>query len=275
MQYPSQNTAVSIAIGLAMAVAGLLLIIVAEWMPEPWDGVASHLGVVLAVVVALHWVFDFASKAAVIQEAVTSAFGHFTLRGTGIVAFAKVTEEAKDSIEQMMRFQGPLIIGLHHNEGFVKRWTDELKKRLSRQYPTLIFVSRPGSNALKFYDERQQQLGHDNRILDESTVAAGRVGSILEAISRNPDGRPNSALDIVQHDELLRYSFMATTEAMWITFQKNCGRRASAPALNLTKGGDLFEFVLDDIQALVKAYDKEWPPKRGRPCWIPTNLRSI
>lgn len=260
MRYPSRN--IALTIGLAMAVVGLLLIIVAEiWKSEFWSGIASHVGVVLSVVVVLHWAFDFWSKASVIQEAVTSAFGHSTLRGTGIFAFAKVTEEAKDGIERMMRFQGPLIIGLHHNEGFVKRWTDELRKRaLSGRYPTLIFVSRPRSKALEFYDERQLQLGHGNRLLNESSVAAERVSGLLQSINRSQDVKATSKLDIVQHEELLRYSFIATTEEMWITFQKNCGRRASTPALNLTKGGDLFEFVLNDIQALVRSYSKEWPP---------------
>ena len=56
---------------------------------------------------------------------------------------------------------------------------------------------------------------------------------------------------VVEHDRVLRYSFIETEECVWIKFFTNSRGRATVPALKVKAGTPMYAFLCNDTQRLM------------------------
>jgi hypothetical protein len=239
--YKRLTTIVRIAIilvGGAMFVGGNLLPEF-HYLHVRWNDLLSHLGAFIAILVSLDWFFNEKIRRELIVDVADQVYGLSNIHKSGISTF----EGNSKNVDYLEYFSSPdhLFIGLHYDPRLVFDNIELFKERIRRGFPTTILLLSMSSDAFNY-------LG---AIGENKDIALSSNKLDMQEFAQLKAGDEKGVLKILVHSVVLRYSFVATHNSAWVRFYKNSVGLGSVPALEIRRGGAMFDFVMQDIKALV------------------------
>ena len=139
-----------------------------------------------------------------------------------------------------------LIVGQNYSPRIIDDFTDQLKARAKTGKTTRIIIVDPDSNAFRFLQSEEQGTS------DHMAANSKKIVSAIDGINQNIAREGGLPIEVVKSKRFLRYSFVYTERSVWIKPYRNSAGRTSVYALEIEKGGQLYEFYDRDIRDLLK-----------------------
>ena len=202
------------------------------------DALVANLGALFIFVAILQWVFDEVAREDLIAD-IGESLGAIKFNQLGLID-AKVNSRDIDDSREWLSSE-LMIIGFLYDPNFVRNHADLIKKRLQQEKRTVLYHLSPNATeAIRYLDSSKSGLS-EKRIQ--------KIKDLKKMISTifNDDAR----LIVIEHDRVLRYSFIYTEIAIWIRMVSNgAGHFQEIPAFKIAQGSPLFEFFKLDLKAL-------------------------
>ena len=233
-------TATIIIIGLVMVVFGSRAPALQIWGIDV-SNFSTNLGLYIAVVVALQWTFDEKSRSMLLSEVTSITLSNVNVAQSGICNFTNNTKAIK--YDDLLSTPGTLFIGFQYSPRIIDDHFIELKKRAKDGRQTIIAVADPDGKAIKYLESARQESDHVSANLRKIKAKISQI---------NTEENVKAPIVIKLHDQVLRYSFVASEQMVWVKMYKNGLGDASIPAICVKSGSELFNFYNEDINAFVK-----------------------
>lgn len=229
---------------LLLAAFGLILLSISLIFGHKGDDLihliiklTGEVGGLLMTVSVLHALFEQDVKEEMLKEISENVLSNENLRRSGICDFQEETSHIDDISRKHFEKTNKLIIGANYAESFYKRKLPILAERSKNGRQTTILLLKADSSAAHYLNENGEPHVKE------------KVDNILQLLKqRNAD----NLLIIRQYSVLLRYSFIATDEYMWVTFFTNTGCAKTVPSLKITADSPLYNIYMQDIEELIK-----------------------
>ena len=226
-------------------ITGLLLVLIGtnvpdlRWLGLDWNYFFSNLGLYVAVVVALQWIYDQNTRRDLLMEVTQAAISNTNVARSGIDDYIERTRDI--NYQRMFSNSQSVTIGFHHNPRIVDQYITELEERIRLGQKTAVLVSNPDGRAISYLSE----------IEDESDHLRSDIRKILRKLSAlNQTNDGEAPIKVKLHDTILRYSFVYSIEGVWIKPYRNSSGRATTPGIFVRSGSSLYEFYKRDILEL-------------------------
>lgn len=237
----------SLIVSLIIALIGLVLMLVGAysrdsewlWIGIDWSSFLSNIGLYVAVVVALQWIYDEYTKRQLITEVTRSTLSSTNVVKSGIDDFTNNT--TRISYQSMLDSSDKIVIGFHYDTRLVTDYIAELKKRASAGKKTSVLLINPNGNAFDFLAKVIDKREYMRLQVDEN------LSSIAEA-NNNPD--TIGKICVRFHDSVLRYSFVYSLEGVWIKMYRNSRGRVTTPGIYIRNSSPFYDFLRKDIEDL-------------------------
>jgi hypothetical protein len=205
--------------------------------------VISNVGALILVVGVLQWFFDEESRQNLINRIGSHIDAHLiqkeNLTRCGLISCeldSKHIISAEYAAELIASEK--LIIGIHYSDTAVARFESIIRTRESQNKTTQIIHS-DANGISKPYLEKclSVPINLSNKISQLESFVSSRF-------------QPPT-VQMTKHGRVLRYSFVASSQIIWIIFLTNTdGYEPAIPALRLSQGSPLYEFFKKDISDL-------------------------
>ncbi|MCP4680229.1 MAG: hypothetical protein GY854_33005 [Deltaproteobacteria bacterium] len=202
------------------------------------DHVTAEVGALLLTVGLLHWLFELRLRRQMFADVAAAVLGNQRLHDNGLTDCLLNSKEVAEPAH--WETAPELIIGIQYSARFFDDNHELIRRRSKKGLCTKVLVLNPESQAAEWL--RATQTGFAN-------VKEG-VERISEIVSDADENRGNVSL--LLHERVLRYSFIATREIVWIKFFTNERLRSSVPAFQVRCDSSLFDFFWRDISELMK-----------------------
>lgn len=229
-----------------LAIVGLACIPVANAfhlviLKIPVDHLLAEVGALLLVVGILHWFFELGLRKETIREVVATISGNTRLHDAGLVSCLINSREVNDTDE--WRNAANLVVGVQYSPKFFKDFHRIIQERSAAGRPTKAILLTPGGAAETY--------------LRATGTGSPRVRNCVEDIKQlleDADAEASSPkTSVVQHDRVLRYSFIQTDDFIWVKLFANSPDRAEVPAFKVRAGTPLYRFFSQDTERLIRA----------------------
>ena len=226
-------------------ITGLLLVIVGTNVPElrwlglDWNYFFSNLGLYVAVVVALQWVYDQHTRRDLLMEVTQAAISNTNVARSGIDDYIERTRDI--NYQQMFSNSQNITIGFHHNPRIIDQYITELEARMRLGKKTAVLLSNPDGRAMNYLSEFEDESNH---LRPDIRKILGKLAAL------NQIGDGEAPIKAKLHDTILRYSFVFSIEGVWIKPYRNSSGRATTPGIFVRSGSPLYEFYKRDIAEL-------------------------
>ncbi len=203
----------------------------------------GEIGGLFMTVSVLHALFEQDVKEEMLKEISENVLSNENLRRSGICDFQEDASHVDKISRKHFEKTNKLIIGANYSESFYKRKLPILAERCKNGRQTTILLLKADSSAANYLSSAAYYLSENG----EPHVKE-KVDNILTILKKFNE---NNSLDIRQYSIVLRYSFIATEEYMWLTFFTNTGNARSLPALKVTADSPLYNVFMKDIEELI------------------------
>jgi len=200
----------------------------------------GEIGGLFMTVSVLHALFEQDVKEEMLKEISENVLSNENLRRSGICDFQENSEHIDDISRKHLEKTNTLIIGANYAESFYKRKLPILAERCKNGRQTTILLLKGNSSASEYLEKNGGV--HINEKID----------NMLTILKNN---NKNNLLIIKQYSIILRYSFIATDEYLWLTFFTNTGIARGVPALKVTADSPLYNVFMKDIEVLIQQSD--------------------
>ncbi len=203
-----------------------------------WERVLAEVGALIMVVGVLHWLFELGLRDAMLREVAETVSGSALLHVSGVETCSLDSKKVEDQLHWAQCTH--LLVGRQYSTRFLKDFHDVLRRRCNSGLPTTIF-------ALNANGPGAEYLSRSNT----GTDIAGSLKEALDLISQYDCGKKKH-IRVLQHDVVMRYAFIQTSECIWVIFYTNGPGRATVPALKIRAGTDMYSFFDRDIKNLLE-----------------------
>ena len=138
-----------------------------------------------------------------------------------------------------------VIIGIHYDSNltFFKEYDEILKDKLKRGLKIVICYldqSNQKTQAYQYIEKTEKpHIEEHEKLISTVNASLGISGT-------------HKNIRYKKHQSILRYSFVYSSELIWLKFYPSKGYQTRIPALSIGKGSNFFKFLKQDIERLVE-----------------------
>jgi hypothetical protein len=234
----------ALIIRLLVVLFGILLLLVSSHLPAdflglPFQEVVRELATFLLASLLVHWIYELHLKNEVYQDVVDLVIGAGSVSRSGIIDFRENTKSI--DYAPLLKNSSDVVIGLHYSPRIIEDAYEHLAVRSKAGKPTTIVASAPDGAALSFLKTARKEHDHVDANL-------AKIKSLVERLNSQSDATP---VQLLYHDQVLRYSFVCTDDLFWVKLYRNSSGMASVPGFAIKAGTDLFRFFERDVRDLL------------------------
>jgi hypothetical protein len=199
----------------------------------------AELGFLISVLTLFHWIYESKVRDEIVQDIVVAATGSNRLAGSGMVDYvpnARKIEYAPDLLQAKS-----VIVCVHYSPRFLEDNFPIIAGRSKGDQRTTVVALKEESASLQYLLSARGE--HDH--------IQPNIRKIRSLVERLKDAGAN--VELVEHDTILRYSFVKMDGTIWLKFYRNSPGMAEIPAVRVREGSSLFEFLDEDISSLIGA----------------------
>ena len=174
-----------------------------------------------------------------LREVANAVIGSERVVASGLIDWLEDSRKVSD--EEHWRRSTNLTVGIQYSPKFLDDYHAVVRARCVAGLDTTVLVLKPDGDAASYL--RTTRTGQAN--------VAGNVARIRE-LANEAETDTQGNVKVVEHDRILRYSFIETEEYIWIKFFTNSRGRATVPALKVKAGTPMYEFVCNDTRGLMR-----------------------
>lgn len=235
----------SLIVALSLSFFGLILILLAQSFHKEWgkielDRLLAEIGALFFIVFVLHWLFELGLREEMLRDVSSTVSGSALLHDSGVES-CNINSRL---VEERVHWSHcpDLIIGRLYSTRFLKDFHEVFQTRNVAGLKTTIIVIAPDGSSARYLQ--------DEGLAPESIRASlQETKNIVEALN---GGKRRPPTKLLTYDRVLRYSFIYTSEHIWIIFYTNNPGRANVPAFKIRAGSPLFQFFERDIKGLME-----------------------
>jgi hypothetical protein len=135
------------------------------------------------------------------------------------------------------------IIGAHYAEYFFREEIGVFQARCESGRKTTVLLLKSDGVGARYLKDLDPEVPRDLGERVERTV------KLLHDSPHLPGGKAH--IEILLHEPVLRYSFIATEENIWVNFFTNSKGMTPVPALKVAEGSPLYQIFMGDIERLM------------------------
>ena len=246
--YFQNKTLWLVAGGLACIVLALLATQY-HFLPHLLIELLSHVGGLLAVVGVLHWLFEHGMREEMFHDISRTVLANERIRQSGLRDCYTDSSMIDKSPEEQAHWKkaDKLIIGAHYAEYFFREEIGVFQVRCEKERKTTILLLKPNGIGAHYLKEL------DSEVPDISERVE-RIKKLLHDSPHLPDGKAH--ITILLHEPVLRYSFIATEENIWVNFFTNSKGMTPVPAIKVAANSPLYQIFMGDIERLMASSNK-------------------
>lgn len=202
----------------------------------------SEVGVLLLIVGVLHWMFEHGLRQALLKDVLSTILAGNRILENGLIDCHADSNkvESDDEIAQWKQAK-TLIIGVHYAKGLFQALVEIFRQRCQDKKETVILLLNPESHGTTY-------LRNSDKEVPDIAIP---VNEIIQMLT-NPQhvGENTEHIKFFLHHCVLRYSFIATEEYIWISLFFNSKGMSHIPAFKIKAKSPLYESFWGDIQRL-------------------------
>jgi hypothetical protein len=227
---------------LSIIIAGLILWFVSYALKEThWLGInlgeaGAHLGFLIAVITTLHWIYDARIRNNLVNDIMKLSLGSVKLAESGIINY--IRDAKKIDHDDDLRNSNSLTVCVHYHPRFIEDNFELLLTRSNKKHSTIVIALKENGASLQYLLDAKHESGH---IIPNMRKIRALVVDLKQR---------GVKIELIEHDSILRYSFVQFDETVWVKFYKNALGWADVPAIEVRRGTDLFNFFDKDIQSM-------------------------
>ena len=230
---------------LKLVLFGLVLIVAANTfhftiLKVPLDRVVAEVGALILIVGVLHFFYEMRIRQEMLREVAASVLENQRIHNSGVSDCLVNSRDVNEAVhwEQAKN----LTVGIQYSSRFFEDFRGVLESRCAAGKETTVLALKPESDATRYLKGTHTGLAN---------VAEGlqRIRALLDEASADS----GHSVPLLQHDRVLRYSFIRTEEAVWIKFFANSLDRTTVPAMRFRANTPLYNFVSGDVDRLIAA----------------------
>ena len=227
-------------VGLIVFVVGVVLVLVSQTFEAHWakvsvDGVMATIGSGIIFSGALQWLFDTFSKPQLFRDIAEHTLQNSRLASSGL---ADCSFNSKDvDYSRVIESGDDLVLAVSYSPRLLEDYYESFKKRLMAGRDVTIVVLDEGSIGYRYATDGDAESGHilpNLRKIERCASELARYGTVK----------------LVRHDQILKYSFVATKQKIWLTLYKNSRGIGTVPAFCVSSPSRLFDFLIADINGV-------------------------
>jgi len=240
----------ALLIRLAIVLVGLVTIVLSVEIPETIAGlpareVLRELATFVIASLLVHWIYESYMKQEIFQDVTDYIVKTINVSRSGLFDYYDDTKNIDYST--IMSQSSTLIIGLHYSPRLIEDNHPLLVQRVKQGKDTVIIASSPRGNAIDFL----KRVRIENDHIDANIK---KITSLVREINLN---QKRKHVQLLYHDEVLRYSFVLSDDQVWIKLYRNTRGLSNVPGFAVKVGTPLFEFFKADIDKLRQGAEKE------------------
>ncbi|MEO6608808.1 MAG: hypothetical protein ABIN69_10100 [Aestuariivirga sp.] len=197
----------------------------------------SHVGFLIAVVTLFHWLIEYRLMVNIVNEAIQTATGSSNLAASGICDFTQDSKTIKYDDEILN--SPSLTVCVHYSPRFLEDNFTRLEQRQGNGKKLTIVALKENCASFNYLTSIRNEADH--------------IKPNMKKIRSYVSMLKNKGIDVtlVEHDSILRYSFVMTESAFWIKFYKNAVGHAEIPAIKIRRKTTLGKFFEEDVKAML------------------------
>ena len=202
------------------------------------DNFVAEVGALFLVVGSLQFLFEMRLRRELLSEVASAVIGSERVVASGLIDWLEDSRKVSD--EEHWRHSKKLTVGIQYSPKFLDDHHAIVRARCVAGLDTTVLVLKPDGDAASYLTTTRT--GQAN--------VAGNVARIRE-LAKEAGMETQGNVKVVEHDRVLRYSFIETEECVWIKFFTNSRGRATVPALKVKAGTPMYAFLCNDTQRLM------------------------
>lgn len=235
------NKLVNLIAQLKLVIVGLLLVVIGnafhfQFLKINMDELSANVGALFLVAGTIEWLFDEKARRELVYEIVHSIRGDDRMHRNGIMDCITDSKKVEENEEWLNA--KTLVVGVHYSTGFIVNNLNTIKKRIEQKKKTIICHVKPNSPAADYLKQSESGL---------SDISTG-----IEKMSKlkSRDFNNSEFLELIEHDRVLRYTFIYTESSIWVKLFTNGTGYADVPAIKIRPTTPLYEFFENDIKKI-------------------------
>lgn len=197
----------------------------------------SHVGFLIAVVTLFHWLFEYRLMSNIVSETIQTATGSSNLANSGICDF---TQDSKTvSYDDDILNSDSLTVCVHYSPRFLEDNFSKIENRRGKDKKLTIVALKQDCASFVYLTSTRHEVDH----------IKPNMRKIRKYVSELKQKGVN--ISLIEHDSILRYSFVMTESNFWIKFYKNAVGLSEIPAIKVRRKTTLAKFFEDDVKAML------------------------
>lgn len=238
-----------LVIRLVIALVGLSVIMCSELFPEhvagiPAQEIMRELATFVVASLLVHWIYDTQIKHELFQDIADYVVRKGNVSRSGISDYYDNTKDIDYSA--LLQNSYTVTIGLHYSPRILEDNFHLLASRAQAGKKTTLIAALPKGSALKFLKSIRGEGGH----IDGNV---NKIRSLVDEINKVAKVK----IELLYHDEVLRYSFVLGDEQVWVKLYRNSSGMSFVPGFAVATGTKLYDFYKEDIEKLTNECPKE------------------
>lgn len=233
----------------SLTIIGLVLILAGNAFAAVFMNVKLHeliasVGALLLVVGVLQWHFDEEARDQLINHISTHIDRYLTRRDKiGRSGIVDATPDSKTIVSEFPQKvfieSNRFALGIHYSDGIIVRFESVIRERIKASRETQIVHSKANGISHTYLEQcLAKKIDLDDKVAKLKKLVTDRF-------SNSPE------IKMLEHDRVLRYSFIYTDAGIWIVFLTNTdGYEPSLPAIYVGNGSPLFDTFKRDVADL-------------------------
>ena len=203
-----------------------------------------NVGALLLVVGILQWLFDEDSREELVNHVsdrvVRRLDEHDHCARLGIHdCLADAKDICGPQYAEDIQTARILAIGFQYSDSLIGRYQRIIQNRIDANLQTQLVHLQPNGAAAAFLAQWTKHPIDLQR----------KVSDLLDFVSRT--FRDSDLVRLISHDVVIRYTFVYTESAIWLTFMSNSHmHQALIPAIKVENPSPLYDFLKSDIEAM-------------------------
>lgn len=200
------------------------------------DSVVANIGALFLFVGTVEWIFDETARRELIYELFRSIRGNDRIHRNGLIDCVVNSKEVSEP-EEWTKAK-ILVVGVHYSSRFVEDNVDLIKARIRSRKRTVICHVGVAIAATQYLENSASGLSNVDTSISKLKVLV------------QSQFRGSQYVELIEHDRVLRYTFIYTDSGIWIQLFTNEKGHATVPAIRIGPATPLFNFFKNDIRNL-------------------------
>jgi len=230
---------VSVVAQQKLIILGLFLILIGNGFQSTFlkiqiDAVVANIGALFLFVGTVERIFDETARRELVYELLRSIRGDDRIHRNGLIDCVINSKDVSEP-EEWSKAK-ILVVGIHYSSRFIEDNIDLIKGRIKNKRKTVICHVGGTTAAAQYLKDSESGRSDINSSISELKLLVQLQfhGSLY--------------VELVEHDRVLRYTFIYTESMVWVKFFTNTKGHATVPAVLIWSATPLFDFFKNDIR---------------------------